>query len=83
MDYLMRKEPDLKERMGDVMGGKVLPLPSDAIREARVEGLQKGITSVIRLCREMDIEKKKVIARLKADFSLTDEPAKEAVAKYW
>ena len=27
MDYLMRKEPKLKERMSDVMGGKVLPLP--------------------------------------------------------
>ena len=87
VDYLMRKEPELKERMGDVMGGKVLPLPSDAIREARAEGkqqgLQQGITAVIHLCREMGIEKKKVIARLKAEFSLTDEQAKEAIAKYW
>ena len=87
MDYLMRREPDLKERMGDVMGGKVLPLPSDAIREARADGLQQGlqqgITAVVRLCREMEIEKKKVITRLKKEFSLTDEQAKEAIAKYW
>ncbi|MBR5127043.1 MAG: hypothetical protein IKU69_01290 [Roseburia sp.] len=83
MEYLMRKEPDLKERMSDVMGGKVLPLPSDAIREARAEGLQQGITAVIHLCKEMEIEKKKVIARLKSEFSLTDEQAKEAIAKYW
>mgnify|MGYP003295578150 CR=1 FL=1 len=87
MDYLMRKEPKLKERMSDVMGGKVLPLPSDALREARADGLQQGlqqgITAVIHLCKEMEIEKKKVIARLKSEFSLTDEQAKEALAKYW
>ncbi|MBR5127126.1 MAG: hypothetical protein IKU69_01710 [Roseburia sp.] len=83
MEHLLRKEPVLKERMGDVMGGKVLPLPSDALREAEAIGLQKGISSVIRLCREMELEKKKVIARLKEDFSLTDEQAKEAIVKYW
>ena len=83
MEHLLRKEPVLKERMGDVMGGKVLPLPSDALREAEAIGLQKGITSVIRLCREMEMEKKKVIARLNEEFSLTDEQAKEAIVKYW
>ena len=41
--YLLRKQPELRERMGDVMGGKVLPLPSDKLREAREAGLQQGI----------------------------------------
>jgi len=91
MDYLLRKESNLKERMEDVMGGKVLPLPSDALREAEAagleqgiqQGMQQGITALVRLCREMEIEKKAVITRLKSDFSLTDEQAKEAIAKYW
>ena len=39
MRHLLRKEPELKERMGDVMGGKVLPLPSDELREQRALGV--------------------------------------------
>ena len=33
----MQKQPILKERLGDVMGGKVLPLPSDKLRKAKEE----------------------------------------------
>ncbi|MBR5564717.1 MAG: hypothetical protein IKW08_00990 [Roseburia sp.] len=43
MNYLLEKEPVLQERIGDVMGGKVLPLPSDKLREARAEGISEGI----------------------------------------
>lgn len=39
----MKREPNLKERMGDVMGGKVLPLPSDKLREAREIGISQGM----------------------------------------
>ena len=41
-DYQLRKEADLKERMGRVMGGKVLELPSDALREAEKRGEKRG-----------------------------------------
>lgn len=34
-DSIRRKEPLLMERMDDVMGGKVLPLPSDELRAAK------------------------------------------------
>lgn len=43
--YLLRKEPDLKERVSNVMGGKVLRLPSDALREAKAEGLANGLVN--------------------------------------
>ena len=62
MRHLLRKEPELKERMGDVMGGKVLPLPSDELREQRALGVQEGISQGKRnivfnmLKRNMSIE---------------------------
>ena len=40
--YMLRREPDLKERVSKVMGGKVLRLPSDALREARAAGVASG-----------------------------------------
>ena len=43
MNYLLRKEPILKERMSEEMGGKVLRLPSDELREAREAGINLGI----------------------------------------
>lgn len=46
-DYLLREHEEFKEEVGAVMGGKVLPLPSDAWREANerahAEGLQQGL----------------------------------------
>jgi len=33
-NHIMRKQDKLRERVSDVMGGKVLPLPSDKLREA-------------------------------------------------
>ena len=62
MRHFLRKEPELKERMGDVMGGKVLPLPSDELREQRALGVQEGISQGKRnivfnmLKRNMSIE---------------------------
>ena len=42
-EYQLRNETELKERMGNVMGGKVLELPSDKLREAREQGISQGI----------------------------------------
>ena len=83
----LRKESDLKERLGDVMGGKVLPLPSDELREARAagkaQGLEHGIQALIHICKEFEIAEDKVIKRLMLEFTLSEEQAKEAVLKYW
>lgn len=44
VNYMLRKEKDLRERMCEEMGGKVLRLPSDELREEREIGLRKGIS---------------------------------------
>lgn len=43
MEHLLRKEPNLKERVSEIMGGKVLRLPSDELREAKEAGVAEGI----------------------------------------
>ena len=40
--YILRKNENLWEKVGVVMGGKVLELPSDKIREALAEGHARG-----------------------------------------
>ena len=61
--------------------------PSDAIREAEEialkKGMQQGITAIVHLCRDLNVDKKSTIDRLKTEFSLTDKQAEEAVLKYW
>ena len=42
LEYLLRNEPDLKERVSETMGGKVLRLPSDELREAKEAGMAEG-----------------------------------------
>lgn len=48
MQHLLRKEQKLRERMEDVMGGKVLPLPSDKLREERKAGEKIGYDKGIK-----------------------------------
>lgn len=47
MDYVLRKQKRLRERMGEIVGGRVLPLPSDKIREAMNRGINQGISQGI------------------------------------
>lgn len=95
INYLLRKEPALKERIGDVMGGKILPLPSDKLREARAEGLSQGLSeglsqgltqgiiALINTCKALNATRDITLERLKSEFSLSDKQANEAIAKYW
>lgn len=47
-DYILETESMLKERIGDVMGGKVLELETDKILKQGIEqGIEKGIEKVI------------------------------------
>ena len=81
----------LQKRIGDVMGGKVLPLPSDKLREARAvgksegitEGLSQGIIALIHTCMALKATKDITLERLKLEFSLTDKQANDALLKYW
>ena len=43
-DYIIDSEENLKERIGDIMGGKVLELETDKILElGRKQGIEQGI----------------------------------------
>ena len=41
-DHVIPKENEARKGMDDIMGGKVLTLPSDLIRQGREEGLSQG-----------------------------------------
>lgn len=42
-DYVLRRNGELKEEVGSVMGGKVLELPSDKLREEFAKGVDVGV----------------------------------------
>ena len=42
VEYMLKKQVKLKEGVEHVMGGKVLPLPSDVLREAENKGKIAG-----------------------------------------
>ena len=42
-EYELRQYQSTLEGVKDIMGGRILPLPSDPIRKARKEGLEEGI----------------------------------------
>ena len=65
------------------MGGKVLPLPSDKLREAKAEGISQGIIALINTCIAFNATKDMTFERLKLEFSLSDTQANEAITKYW
>ena len=87
MRYLLREEPELKERMGDVMGGKVLSLPSDKLRKERSIGISQGISqtisALIETCKEFNATKEDTVARIVEKFAMSKEDAFDLVEKYW
>ena len=87
MRYLLREEPEMKERMGDVMGGKVLSLPSDKLRKERSIGISQGISqtisALIETCKEFHVTKEDTVARIVEKFAMSKEDAFDLVEKYW
>lgn len=73
------------------MGGKVLPLPSDKLREEREAGLQQGISqgisksifAVIETCQEYQATKEEATLKLVEKFSLAKEEALALVEEHW
>ena len=58
VDYMLKKQTQLKEGVDNIMGGKVLPLPSDVLREAESKGKNKNIVSLTRkkYTKQMDVK---------------------------
>ncbi len=55
VEYVLRDHEEFKEEVGSVMGGRVLPLPSDRLREERAEGRAEGgdLKLVSLVCRKL------------------------------
>ncbi|MBR3507515.1 MAG: hypothetical protein IKO03_01825 [Lachnospiraceae bacterium] len=52
--HIMRKKDRLRERVSDVMGGKVLPLPSDKLREAEAQGeVKQSIRHILEVLEDL------------------------------
>ena len=59
-DYILDSEENLKERIGDIMGGKVLELETDKILElGRKQGIEQGIEQGLERGLEQGIEQEK------------------------
>ena len=78
-DYQLRRERELRERMDKVMGGKVLELPSDKLREER----EIGIEALVETCMEFGASREDTEERIKTKFKLTSGRAQEYMQKYW
>ena len=77
INYLLKKEPILKERLGDVMGGKVLPLPSDKLREAKAAGLEQGLQVLVETLKELNKSNEYILKKIMEKYSLTESEAKK------
>ncbi len=49
-DYELENYADLQKEVGDIMGGKVLELPSDKLKEQRAEGKLEEQIEVYKKC---------------------------------
>ena len=77
VEYLLRKEPDLKERVSEAMGGKVLRLPSDELREAKEAGIAEGLTeakmSIVENMLKRGMSDEDICALAECDMTLVEE----------
>lgn len=83
VDYQLRRERELRERMDEVMGGKVLELPSDKLREEREIGIAQGIKALVEVCGEFGMSREDTEERIKTKFKLTSGRAQEYMQEYW
>ena len=60
-DYELEYYTDLKKEVGDIMGGKVLELPSDKLREQRAEGALAKALEVYKKCIDDGMSKEKAL----------------------
>ena len=85
--YMLRKEPELRKGMEKVVGGKVLRLPSDKLREERAagiqQGMQQGICGLIKTCQEFQSTKEDTLKRLMDIFGIQQKEAEKYIEEYW
>ena len=77
MEYIFRKEEDVRKGIGDIMGGKVLELESERLK---TEGM---IAGAIRTCKKFKLDQEAAVKNVMEEFSLSEEEAVNYVKKYW
>ena len=61
-DYILNSEKNLKERIGAIMGGKILELETDKILErGREQGLEQATTKIISQMLKENVSWDKII----------------------
>ena len=88
-DYLLSDCDSVKTEVEKIMGGRILPMPSDALRKAeargRTEGRAEGKTVYLILQIQRKITRGKTLAEIAEELEDTEEairPLYEAVQKY-
>ena len=85
--YMLRKEPELRKGMEKVMGGKVLRLPSDRLREERAagvkQGIQQGICGLIKMCQDFQTTQEEALRRIIDAFEIPQKEAEKYIEEYW
>ena len=77
----------MKERLGDIMGGKVLELESDKLikkgmERGREQGIERGICVLIETYRENHFPEDKLKKQLMEKFELTETEALNYMKRY-
>ena len=60
-DYVLKGYKNLQDEVDNVMGGKVLELPSDKLREQRNEGILEKALEVYKKCIAEGMTKEKAL----------------------
>lgn len=77
--YIFREEKEVREGIGEIMGGRVLQLESERLRE---EGREEGIKVLILDNQDEGISEKRIIEKLQKRYALNREQAETYYRKF-
>lgn len=81
--YIFREEKEVREGIGEIMGGRVLQLESERLREeGREEGIKEGIKVLILDNQDEGISEKRIIEKLQKRYALNREQAETYYRKF-
>lgn len=75
-DYLLSEYDNMKKEVDKIMGGRVLPLPSDALRRAEARGEAKGKMVGLIYQIQRKIKREKSLVEICEELEETEEVIK-------
>ncbi len=87
VEYIFREEKEVRKGIGEIMGGRVLQLESERLREegreqAREEAREEAITVLILDNQDEGISEKRIIEKLQKRYALNREQAEVYYRKF-